>query len=55
MLYSNETVFRGHPDKVCDEPPKSLYEECKPRNIIQDLGLLNTKFEKMARFGHFTS
>jgi len=42
-------------DKGYVEPPKSLYEECKPRNIIQDLGLLNTKFEKLARFGHFTS
>ena len=31
----------------------SLYEECKPRNIIRDLGLLDTCYEEKAKFGHF--
>ena len=30
-----------------------LYEECKPQNIIKDLNLLNIRYEKLARFGHF--
>ena len=33
--------------------PDSLYDECKPANIIYDLGLLNVKYEELARFGHF--
>lgn len=32
---------------------KELYKECKPRNIIKDLGLRNTCYEERARFGHF--
>ncbi len=32
---------------------KDLYEECKPRNIINDLDLRNTCYEERARFGHF--
>ena len=35
--------------------PDSLYEECQPQNIIKDLNLLNTCYEKRARFGHFTN
>lgn len=31
----------------------SLYEECKPRNIIKDLNLKNIKYEPLAMFGHF--
>ena len=31
----------------------SLYEECKPRNIIKDLDLRNICYEDMAKFGHF--
>lgn len=31
----------------------SLYEECKPRNIIRDLNLKNIKYEPLAMFGHF--
>jgi len=33
---------------------KSLYEECKPKNIIKDLKLKNISYEQLARFGHFT-
>lgn len=32
---------------------KSLYEECKPINIINDLNLLNEKYEERAKYGHF--
>ncbi len=31
----------------------SLYEECKPRIIINDLKLLDVCYEEKARFGHF--
>ncbi len=34
-------------------PPDNLYEECKPRNIINHLRLLNEKYEDRAKFGHF--
>lgn len=36
------------------EPPKTWYKECKPKNIIEDLDLLNADFEEFAKFGHFT-
>ena len=35
------------------EPNKSLYEECKLINIINDLNLLNEKYEERAKYGHF--
>lgn len=35
------------------EPDDRLYVECEPKNIINDLGLLDKKYEDMARFGHF--
>ena len=28
MLYSNEIVFRGHPDKVCDQISDAIVDEC---------------------------
>ncbi len=31
----------------------SLYEECEPKNIIDDLNLLNEKFYERSKFGHF--
>lgn len=31
----------------------NLYDECKPKNIIKDLGLLNVDYEELAKFGHF--
>lgn len=34
-------------------PLKKLYEECKLKNIIKDLDLLNKCYEETARFGHF--
>lgn len=33
--------------------PQSLYEECKPKNIITDLNLRSICYEELARFGHF--
>ena len=35
--------------------PKSMYEECKLKNIIKDLNLQNKCYEKKAMFGHFTN
>ena len=40
-------------DKGDIEVEDTLYEECKPRNIIKDLNLLNICYEERARFGHF--
>ena len=34
-------------------PEQSLYEECKPKNIIKDLNLKNIVYEEKAKFGHF--
>ena len=36
------------------EVDASVYEECTPNNIIEDLDLLHTCYEEKARFGHFT-
>lgn len=36
------------------EAPQSLYEECKPKNIIKDLNLKNICYEDKAKFGHFS-
>ena len=27
-LFSNEIVFRGHPDKVCDQISSAILDEC---------------------------
>lgn len=35
------------------EPEESLYQECTPKAIIRDLGLLEKKYEDTAKFGHF--
>lgn len=40
-------------DKGDIMPSKELYEECKLKNIIQDLNLKNKCYEETARFGHF--
>lgn len=40
-------------DKGDIEVDKKLYEECKPRNIINDLNLRNICYEEKAKFGHF--
>lgn len=35
------------------QPTEELYEECKLKNIIKDLDLLNKCYEETAMFGHF--
>lgn len=40
-------------DKGELEPAEELYEECKLKNIIKDLKLLEKNYEETARFGHF--
>lgn len=35
------------------DTPEKLYEECKVKNIIDDLNLLKIKYEDLAKFGHF--
>ena len=40
-------------DKGNIDVPDKLYEECKPKNIINDLNLKNICFEKKAMYGHF--
>lgn len=36
------------------EATSNLYAECTPARMNEDLGLLNCKFEELARFGSFT-
>lgn len=40
-------------DKGILEVPKKLYEECKLRNIINDLNLRKICYEENAKYGHF--
>lgn len=35
-------------------PDESLYAECTPKNMIEDLHLKDICYEELARFGHFT-
>ncbi len=41
-------------DKGEIKTPEYLYEECTPKNIINDLNLKNICYEDKAKFGHFT-
>ena len=36
------------------EPDESLYTRCTPKNIIDELHLLDIDYEKLAMFGHYT-
>ena len=36
------------------EPAPELYERCTPKNIINELDLLNADYEEFAKFGHYT-
>lgn len=42
-------------DKGFVDAPRSLYEKCKPKNIIEYLHLRDECFEERAKFGHFRS
>lgn len=35
------------------EPPKTWYKECRPKNIIEDLKLLDIDYVELAKYGHF--
>lgn len=41
------------PEEVTINKYDSLYEECEPKNIIDDLNLLNERFYERSKFGHF--
>jgi S-adenosylmethionine synthetase len=36
------------------EPEETLYKECTPKRIIEDLNLKQIDYERLAMFGHFT-
>lgn len=36
------------------EPDPNLYKRCTPKNIINELNLLNADYEEFAKFGHYT-
>ena len=40
-------------EEVTIDKYKDLYEECEPKNIIDDLDLLNERFYERSKFGHF--
>ena len=40
-------------EEVTIDKYKDLYEECVPKNIIDDLNLLNERFYERSKFGHF--
>lgn len=40
-------------EEVTIDKYKDLYEECEPKNIIDDLNLLNERFYERSKFGHF--
>ena len=35
------------------QPDASLYERCTPKNIIEELNLLEADYEELAKFGHY--
>ena len=41
------------PEEATISKYESLYEECEPKNIIDDLDLLNERFYERSKFGHF--
>lgn len=38
-LYSNEIVFRGHPDKVCDQISDAILDECLRQDKTSRCGI----------------
>ena len=44
-LYSNEIVFRGHPDKVCDQISDALLDEYFPDEIEDMLTSNNIEYD----------
>ena len=37
--YSNEIVFRGHPDKVCDQISDAILDECLKQDVNSRCGI----------------
>ena len=54
LIYTERTngKFVTKNQKLIDKY-KDLYEECEPKNIIDDLNLLNESFYEKSKFGHF--
>lgn len=42
-LYSNEIVFRGHPDKICDQISGAILDECLKQDKYTRAGILLTR------------
>lgn len=40
-------------DKGNITPGKNLYRRCTPKNMIEELGLLDVDYEELAKFGHY--
>ena len=38
-LYSNEIVFRGHPDKVCDQISDAILDACMQQDSNSRCGI----------------
>ena len=47
---SDKGIFN---EEVTINKYESLYEECEPKNIIDDLNLLNERFYERSNYGHF--
>ncbi len=47
---SNRGILK---DEATISKYSNLYEECEPKNIIDDLNLLNEKYYERSKFGHF--
>lgn len=47
---SDKGIFN---EEVTINKYESLYEECEPKNIIDDLNLLNERFYEISKYGHF--
>ena len=47
---SDKGIFN---EEVTINKYESLYEECEPKNIIDDLNLLNERFYEKSKYGHF--
>ena len=47
---SNKGILK---DEATISKYSNLYEECEPKNIIDDLNLLNEKYYERSKFGHF--
>lgn len=47
---SDKGIFN---EEVTINKYESLYEECEPKNIIDDLNLLNERFYERSKYGHF--